>query len=355
MAERPVWSEPRLLPKLRNSARVSRFGDELGRVAFRLVLQLWPLWLFWFAWHEGAALWRSYLETFSDRSSETYLLAYHAWPSVALLGPVLFAIGGAVAWRAQLTSRLMGMAGIVGLAIAAALTLRPEWLRVSTLIGRDGLLTTVFTELGDDDVAYAGVIVTALLGIAISVQLLRSMPFFGQGISRSGALARIRARSDNFGHADWLSLKDARRLFPGPDAAHGGLVVGEAYRVDEDRVAKRAFDPADRSTWGQGGKAPLLVDPCRSGSTHALVFAGSGGFKTTSVGVPTLLTWTGAAVVLDPSRELGPMLGDYREQTLGQQVAVLDPADAGACAFNALDWIDIASPLAETNVEAVVG
>ncbi len=334
---------------------MSRFDHELGRTAFRLVLKLWPLWLFWFAWHEGEALWRSYLETFPDRSTDTYLLAYRAWPSVALLGPVLFAIGGAIAWRARLTTRLMGIAGIVGLLIAAVLTLWPEWTRISTSIARDGLPTTVFGDLGADDGAYLGVIVTALVGFGISVQLLRAMPFFGQGTGRGRTLPRVRARSDNFGHADWLSMRDARRLFPGPDPAHGGLVVGEAYRVDEDRVAKRAFDPTDRSTWGQGGKAPLLVDPCRSGSTHALVFAGSGGFKTTSVGVPTLLTWTGAAVVLDPSRELGPMLGGYREETLGQQVAVLDPADAGACAFNALDWIDIASPLAETNVEAVVG
>ena len=50
---------------------------------------------------------------------------------------------------------------------------------------------------------------------------------------------------------------------------HGGIVVGEAYRVDQDRLARRALEPADRSTWGQGGTAPLLIDPCRSGSTHA--------------------------------------------------------------------------------------
>ena len=65
-----------------------------------------------------------------------------------------------------------------------------------------------------------------------------------------------------------------------------------------DRVARRPFDPADQSTWGQGGTAPLLIDPCHSGSTHALVFGGPGGFKTTSIGIPTMLTWCGAAVVL---------------------------------------------------------
>ena len=76
-----------------------------------------------------------------------------------------------------------------------------------------------------------------------------------------------------------------------------------------------AFDPADRRSWGQGGTAPLLVDPCRTGSTHALVFGGPGGFKTTSVGVPTMLTWRGAAVVFDPSREIGPMVTGFRRET----------------------------------------
>ena len=35
------------------------------------------------------------------------------------------------------------------------------------------------------------------------------------------------------------SLRDARRLFPGPDPVHGGIVLGEAYRVDEDRAVRR--------------------------------------------------------------------------------------------------------------------
>ena len=163
-----------------------------------------------------------------------------------------------------------------------------------------------------------------------------------------------RASSDNHGHADWLSMKEAKKLFPGPDPEFGGIVVGEAYRVDQDRVASRPFDPSNERSWGQGGAAPLLIDPCRSGSTHALVIAGSGGFKTTSVGVPTMLTWTGAAVVLDPSREIGPMVHKARAR-MGHRVVTLDPNDAGAGAFNVLDWIDTGSPLAESNVEAVVG
>ena len=117
---------------------------------------------------------------------------------------------------------------------------------------------------------------------------------------------------------------------------------------------KRAapFSPGNPTTWGQGGRAPLLIDPCVEGSTHSLVIAGSGSFKTTSA-VSTLLTWTGSVVVLDPAAELGPMLEAARER-MGHRVFLLSPDHAAACGFNVLDWIDIGSPLAETDVSAVV-
>ncbi|WP_198647825.1 type IV secretory system conjugative DNA transfer family protein, partial [Agrobacterium pusense] len=66
-------------------------------------------------------------------------------------------------------------------------------------------------------------------------------------------------------------------------------------------------------------------------------FAGSGGFKTTSVTVPTALKWGGSLVVLDPSNEVAPMVMDHRRKS-GRRVIVLDPKIAGS-GFNALDWI----------------
>ena len=161
----------------------------------------------------------------------------------------------------------------------------------------------------------------------------------------------IRGTTDNHGHADWLSIAKAREVFPGPSAGFGCIVVGEAYRVDEDRVAAVAFDPANKASWGKGGKAALLIDPCTSGPTHSLVFAGAGSFKSTSA-ASTLLTWTGSVVVLDPSGELGPMLADARAE-MGHTVYQLGLR--GATGFNVLDWIDIDSPLAATNVLSVVG
>lgn len=159
-----------------------------------------------------------------------------------------------------------------------------------------------------------------------------------------------RAASNAHGNAEWLTIKAARHLFPGPDPEYGGVVVGEAYRVDQDKVAGVGFDPQDKATWGSGGKSPLLIDPCRSGSTHGLVFAGSGGYKTTAIAVPTLAYWTSSVVVLDPSCQLGPMTAAMRE-AMKHKVVQVGPCLDG---FNPVEWINIKDPLAETHVQTVV-
>jgi hypothetical protein len=100
-----------------------------------------------------------------------------------------------------------------------------------------------------------------------------------------------RGDSDNHGHADYMSVPDMRALFPSiPDSDVGGVVVGEADRVDLGPAARVQFDPDNRVTWGNGGKAPLLIDPCKRGSTHSMVIGGGGTYKSTAE-VTSLLTW----------------------------------------------------------------
>lgn len=168
-------------------------------------------------------------------------------------------------------------------------------------------------------------------------------PLFG-GIVKSPL-----AVTDNHGRAEWMSMAAASERFSGANPAFGGIVVGEAYRVDQDRGAAKRFNPDDPKSWGKGGKAPLLIDPCREGPTHGLMIIGSGGYKTTTA-IATLLHWTGPAVVLDPSGEIAPMLVAAR-QRMGHKVFELDPA--GAIGVNVLDWIDTASPLTATNINSV--
>lgn len=210
--------------------------------------------------------------------------------------------------------------------------------------GRDNPVVGKWLKLG----AAAGLVMPVLTLLAVLVRR--------QNVARprrslfGGAAAAVEAVTDNYGRARWMSMDRAVETFPGPDPHYGGVVVGEAYRVDLDSVAKLQFNPRSPSSWGKGGKAKLLIDPCHSGPTHSLVIAGAGSFKSMSA-VSTLLTWRGSAVVLDPAGEMAPMVREARKD-MGHTVHELDLG--GKVGFNVLDWIDISSPLADTHVLSVV-
>ena len=142
-----------------------------------------------------------------------------------------------------------------------------------------------------------------------------------------------RSPSSLHGNSDWMPISVAQRIFQ-----KGGIVVGEAYRPDRDRR--------------QAGKAPLLRYDGNAGSGHCLVFAGSGGYKTTGVGIPSALEWTDALVYLDPSAEVFSTVRAARED-MGHQVISLNPED-GESGFNVLDWIDISTDRSLMDIQAVV-
>ncbi|RDL46684.1 hypothetical protein BLJAPNOD_06878 [Ensifer sp. M14] len=144
-----------------------------------------------------------------------------------------------------------------------------------------------------------------------------------------------RARRGTFGDADWLSMSAAAARFP-PD---GEIVIGERYRVDLDTIRSIPFRPDDCSTWGKGGKGPLLTFRQDFDSTHMLFFAGSGGYKTTSNVVPTALRYSGPLICLDPSTEVAPMVVGHRRSKLNRNCIVLGPSNP-AWGFNVLDWIE---------------
>ncbi len=185
-----------------------------------------------------------------------------------------------------------------------------------------------------------------IIGLVARGQQLRGAP---QRSLFGGPVRGPEAVTDNHGRAHWMGMARAIACFPGPDPLYGGIVVGEAYRVDQDKVARQPFDPRVAKTWGQGGKARLLIDPCHSGPTHSLVIAGAGSFKSMSA-ISTLLTWRGSAVVLDPAGEMAPMVRAAR-RNMGHTVHELELG--GPIGFNVLDWIDITSPLADTHVLSV--
>ncbi len=169
-----------------------------------------------------------------------------------------------------------------------------------------------FLRLADvDPVLYAGGATAALL-IALLLKRIVGGTLDFQGIAQGG-----------FGDATWMSLEAAAQLLP-PD---GEVVIGECARPDLDRaITGFAFDPKVRTTWGQGGRAPLATFKLNFESTHMLMFAGSGGFKTTSTVVPTALRYSGPMVVLDPACEVAPLVQAARGRLKPRRrIVVLDP------------------------------
>ncbi|PRD43553.1 Ti-type conjugative transfer system protein TraG [Phyllobacterium phragmitis] len=187
-----------------------------------------------------------------------------------------------------------------------------------------------------------GAILAAVAGAFAARVAMRGNAAFATATPR-----RVSGKRAIHGEANWMTLNEARRLFP----QTGGIVIGEGYRVDNDSVADRGFRADDRETWGAGGRSPLLCFDASFGSTHGLVFAGSGGFKTTSVTIPTALKWGGGLVALDPSNEVAPMVIAHR-RAAGRHMHVLDPKSAET-GFNVLDWIGRFGGTREEDVVAV--
>lgn len=161
----------------------------------------------------------------------------------------------------------------------------------------------------------------------------------------------VRAPSHTHGKADWMPMAKVQELLPAePDEEIGGVVLGEAVRMDATPVAKLRFRPKDKATWGPGGTAPLMFDYCEEGSTHGLVMVNSGGFKTTSL-MLTLDYWKTGAFIFDPSEEIAAMTRSWRER-MGHTVHILDPM--GKSGTNVVKWIDTTHPLAEVYVSVTV-
>ncbi|MGO4441000.1 Ti-type conjugative transfer system protein TraG [Rhizobium sp. RAF56] len=229
------------------------------------------------------------------------------------------------------------VAGGLGVILVAALR---EGSRLLAFADQVPTGTTLLSYADPSTIAGAGIVLLAT--------------FFALRVARMGNAAftrseprRIRGKRALHGEADWMTIQEAEKIFP----ETGGIVIGERYRVDRDDPAATSFRPGEPTTWGRGGSAPLLCFDGSFGSSHGIVFAGSGGFKTTSVTIPTALKWGGSLVVLDPSNEVAPMVMEHRRKA-GRRVIVLDPKNADS-GFNALDWIGRHGGSKEEDIAAV--
>ncbi|SON58422.1 Conjugal transfer protein TraG (plasmid) [Hartmannibacter diazotrophicus] len=259
-------------------------------------------------------------------------LPYSAAASIGVI--FLFAARGAVAIRSA------GSGTLIGCSVIAAIAVSREITRLDDLADRvpDGRQLLDYV----DPATSIGTAIAFIAGLFAMRVALKGDAAFAPTKPR-----RITGKRAIHGAADWMSISEAKALF----GAAGGIVVGEAYRVDKDSIASRRFEADQKESWGVGGKALLLCFDTSFGSTHGLVFAGSGGFKTTSVTVPTALKWGGGLVTLDPSNEVAPMVMDHRRKA-GRSVFVLSPRDPSV-GFNVLDWIGKFGGTKEEDVVAV--
>ena len=260
-----------------------------------------------------------------------------ALPYVAAAGTgiiFLYAARGAAAIRYAGVGVLIGTLAVVMVAVVR------EALRLSSFADAVPAGSSIWSYI--DPATTIGAMIAAVAGVfALRVSLR------GDAAFAASAPRRVRGKRAIHGEAQWMKLNEARKLFP----EIGGIVVGEAYRVEKDVVAARGFRADDPDTWGAGGKSELLCFDASFGSTHGLAFAGSGGFKTTSVTVPTALKWGDGLVALDPSNEVAPMVMEHRRKA-GRDVFVLDPK-MPTIGVNVLDWIGRFGGTREEDVVAV--
>jgi len=182
-----------------------------------------------------------------------------------------------------------------GTMVVVAIAIVKETTRLARFSDRIPLGQSIWNYL--DPATMIGAAIVAL-GCAFALRV----SFEGNAAFASVAPRRIRGKRAVHGDADSDRARPlAARLFP----ETGGIVVGEAYRVDRDSVSTTIFRANDPASWGTGGRASLLCFDGSFGSSHGIVFAGSGGYKTTSVTIPTALKWGSTLVALDPSKRSG--------------------------------------------------
>jgi type IV secretion system protein VirD4 len=259
-------------------------------------------------------------------------LPYVAAAAIGVIA--LFAVNGSA------NIKMAGGSVLAGNAVTVVIAMVSEIVRLADIAGNVPAGQSVLAY--SDPATMVGAAASLFSGIfGLRVALKGNAAFAASGPRRIGGKRAVH------GEADWMKLPDAAKLFP----EHGGIVIGERYRVDRDSVAAIPFRADEAQSWGAGGKSSLLCFDGSFGSSHGIVFAGSGGFKTTSVTIPTALKWGGGLVVLDPSSEVAHMVSEHRRQA-GRKVIVLDPTASGV-GFNALDWIGRHGNTKEEDIVAV--
>ena len=110
-----------------------------------------------------------------------------------------------------------------------------------------------------------------------------------------------RSKSDLFGAArlgDWQQI--SKRVNKENAGSTSQIILGEAF---DPRKRKSNYDHDDPTTWGQGGKAPVIRMSTGFSNGHSLILTGSSGGKTSAFVIPACMTYRDKLVVVDPGGE----------------------------------------------------
>lgn len=153
-------------------------------------------------------------------------------------------------------------------------------------------------------------ILTALIVLPVAWLLWRLL-----GFGRGAPSKDLPPLSDNYGTA---SYADMRPLMPNIQYALKGVFFG-----------KSSAPELDKTPLAEQPGAPVLSTP----ENHTLIVARTRTGKGTRVIVPTLLRYTGSAIVIDPKGENAAVTARVRAGLLAQAVHVINPWGELASAF----------------------
>lgn len=311
----------------------------LLRILFKLFVWALPFMVFFWLRDFGAALSHDLALYFKGAGSPTLYAFFERFRMTArVLGPGLLLALLGILYAAKIVDKGKVSLAAFALFASAGISL---WLELARL-GHVAPSYSFFARL-----AYFDHFVT--LGVILAI-LFALIPYVGLAKYRQAAFKLVgfipkpkdpeRLDSSLYGSARFQAVEEMKRNYPA-----GGVILGEAYRVDQDTsLGGVPYDSRDPKTWGQGGKAPLLRYEPGSGqsSGHGLNIGGAGSGKSTASAIPTALEWPGALVCFDPAREIWSVTKKDRENQ-GRKVYVLDP-EVSPMGCNVLSWIDRKHP-----------
>ncbi len=143
------------------------------------------------------------------------------------------------------------------------------------------------------------------------------------------------------------------------EALPRGLPFGRERQNKSERAEWAGLEEIAALTWQPGDIVLGKFGGARLGfmdDKPMVTVASARSGKSSTVIIPTLLTYPGSALVLDPKGELADATARHRAEVLGQSVYVLDPfrcSTLPSAAFNALAELDPASPYLIDDVDKI--